>query len=327
MIIRASAPGRCGIVGNPTDIYGGSVLSCSVLQRARVTLSDADSLTLATGGHELVLRSADDFTRHNDLFDLPKAALRHLHMMDVRLRIEYDSDIPFQAGLSGSTALLAALVGALLHLKGTQFERHYFAEYVRSLELNRMNVMCGYQDAYMVTFGGLNYMEFRDKEYYRSVDEEVFATVESLPSPSPMPFILAHTGVQRMSGTVHKPLRERWEDGEDAVVSGYKRIASLGSWGKRAFLLGDWPTLGRQMSENHAIQRDLGGSGDENERLISVALEAGALGAKLAGAGRGGTIIALHPDPHSLEEALLAAGAERIMYPQATAGVTVEVVA
>ena len=52
--------------------------------------------------------------------------------------------------------------------------------------------------------------------------------------------------------------------------------------------------------------------------LIAVALRAGALGAKLAGAGQGGTIIALHPDPEALTQALAAAGAVRTM--QATPG-------
>jgi len=324
-MIRASAPGRCGIVGNPTDMYGGSVLSCSVPQRATVTLEEADTLTLVTQGQELVLRTPEDFVRHNDLFDLPKVALRHMRLTGLHLRIEYDSEIPFQAGLSGSTALLAALVAALLEYTGQRFVRHYFAEYIRYLELNRMGVVGGYQDAYMVTFGGLNYMEFRDKEYYRAVDEELFATVEPLAAHlNHIPFIVAHTGVQRVSGTVHKPLRERWLDGEPTVVESYRRIAVLGRQGKRALLLGDWETLGRLMNENHAIQRDLGGSGAQNERLIQAALEAGALSAKLAGAGHGGTIIALHPQPESLEEPLLAAGANRIIYPAPVPGVTVE---
>jgi len=325
-MIRASAPGRCGIVGNPTDMYGGSVLSCSVPCRARVTVEEADVLTLVTNGQELILRTSNDFVRRDDLFDLPKVALRYLHLMNARLRITYESDIPFQGGLSGSTALLAALVGALLEHTGQHLSRHYFAEFIRSLELNRLGVMCGYQDAYMVTFGGLNYMEFRDKEYYRSVDEEVFATVEPLASfvPPPLPLVLAHTGVQRLSGTVHKPLRQRWEDGEPEVVEGYRRIAALARQGKRALLTGDWEYLGHLMNDNHAIQRDLGGSGPENESLIKAALDAGALGAKLAGAGRGGTIIALHPDPHSLEEPLLAAGAKLIIYPEPVPGITVE---
>ena len=65
------------------------------------------------------------------------------------------------------------------------------------------------------------------------------------------------------------------------------------------------------MNENHAIQRELGGSGESNEKLIDAALEAGALGAKLAGAGDGGTIIALWLDADllPLEEALKHAGA------------------
>ena len=324
-MIRASAPGRCGIVGNPTDMYGGSVLSCSVPLRATVTLQDADTLTLATRGQEVALRSSEDFARRNDFFDLPKVVLRAMHMADTRLRIEYNTEIPYQAGMSGSTALLAALVAALFEHSGHQYPPHYFAEFIRSIELNRMGIMCGYQDAYMVTFGGINYMEFRDKEYYRSVEDELFATIEPLAAHVPtLPFILAHTGVQHMSGAVHKPLRERWEDGEPAIVEGYKRIAVLARHGKRAFLMGDWEYLGRLMNENHAIQRDLGGSGPDNERLIHAALAAGALGAKLAGAGRGGTIIALHPDPHSLEDALRAAGADRIVYPQPVPGVTVE---
>ena len=78
------------------------------------------------------------------------------------------------------------------------------------------------------------------------------------------------------------------------------------------------------MNENHAIQRDLGGSGPDNERLIAAALDAGAPGAKLAGAGHGGTIIVLHPDPQSLESPLLRAGAELVFYPQPVPGVTVE---
>jgi galactokinase/mevalonate kinase-like predicted kinase len=324
-MIRASAPGRCGIIGNPTDIYGGSVLSCSIPRRATVTLQPADALTLVTRGQELVLRSNADFVRRDDFYDLPKVVLRFLHMADARLRVEYDSDIPYQGGLSGSTALLAALVAALLEHRGQCLQRHYFAEYIRSLELNRMGIMCGYQDAYMVTFGGLNYMEFRDKEYYRPVEDELFATIEPLADHgAALPFALAHTGVQHMSGAVHKPLRERWEDGDPAVVEGYKRVAQMARQGKRAFLLHDWEQLGRLMNENHAIQRDLGGSGPANEKLIQAALDAGALGAKLAGAGHGGTIIILHPEPQSLEPALLAAGSDLIMYPMPAPGVIVE---
>jgi mevalonate kinase len=110
------------------------------------------------------------------------------------------------------------------------------------------------------------------------------------------------------------------------VVEGYERITEIARTGKKALLLEDWTLLGRLMDENHAIQRDLGGSGESNERLIAAALGAGALGAKLAGAGDGGTIIALWPWPDSsaLEEALYAAGASAIFRPEVGPGVMVE---
>ena len=68
----------------------------------------------------------------------------------------------------------------------------------------------------------------------------------------------------------------------------------------------------------------LGGSGDANERLIAAALEHGALGAKLAGAGDGGTIIALHPEPEEMIAALEAAGSERIFRPCVCRGVCLD---
>jgi galactokinase/mevalonate kinase-like predicted kinase len=330
-MIRASAPGRCGIIGNPTDMYGGSVLSCTIPQRAYVTVAPAEALILETSsGHTDVKetrlpRQRSDFRLQGDRFDIPRAVLSHLRLYDLRVRIAYTSDVPFQAGLSSSTALLAALLFALQRYQGLSYHRHHFAELARFIELNRLDIVCGYQDAYMVTFGGLNYMEFRDKEFYRHVDEEPYATIEPLPTGSnPLPFIVAHTGVERGSGTVHKPIRERWLEGEPAVVEGYRRIGRLAREGKRAFLDSDWPRLGRLMNENHAIQRDLGGSGPANERLIATALAAGTLGAKLAGAGSGGTIIALHPQPESLAPALLAAGATFILYPQPVPGVQEE---
>lgn len=179
----------------------------------------------------------------------------------------------------------------------------------------------------MCTFGGLNYMDFRGKQFYRTAEAELFATIEPLaPYVTALPFLLGYTGVQHASSAVHKPIRERWLEGEQAVVEGYRRITEIAQSGKKALLLGDWATLGRLMNENHAVQRDLGGSGESNERLIASALGAGALGAKLAGAGDGGTIIALWPwqDTTVLESALADGGASAVYKPEIVSGVTVE---
>ena len=179
----------------------------------------------------------------------------------------------------------------------------------------------------MCTFGGLNYIDFRGKQFYRDAEAELFATVEPLAAHAPqLPFVLAFTGVQHASSAVHKPLRERWLEGEAVVIQSYRRIAEIARMGKKAIIMADWPLLGHLMNENHSIQRALGGSGESNERLIAAALEAGALGAKLAGAGDGGTIIALWPWPDTtrLEEALRSANASAVYRLEVASGVMVE---
>jgi galactokinase/mevalonate kinase-like predicted kinase len=325
--VVCSAPGRAGIIGNPTDMYGGAVLSCSVDMRAHVTVTPAPHLVLETGGLECRIASRDDLRPQGDRFDVARAVLDYMRLPPLACHVRYESEIPLRSGLSGSTALVVALLQALLVWQGEYPNPYRLAERARYIELNYLKVVCGYQDAYMCTFGGLNYMDFRGKQFYREAEAELFATIEPLASyVFQLPFILGFTGVQHASGAVHKPLRERWLEGEAAVVEGYKRITEIARGGKKALLLADWTQLGRLMNENHIIQRELGGSGKVNEKLISAALEAGALGAKLAGAGHGGTIIALWPwsDATRLEEALREAGASAIYHLQVAPGATIE---
>lgn len=310
--LLCTAPGRAGIIGNPTDMYGGAVLSCSVDMRARVRIDPADKLLLETNGQTIAIHDRRDLRPRHDRFDIPRAILDYLHLPPLACRISYSSDIPMQSGMAGSTALVVAMLKAIMAWMGESSNRYRLAERARYIELNYLKVVCGYQDAYMATFGGLNYMDFRGKQYYRDVEAELFATIEPLHHHiDHLPFVLGYTGVQHSSHEVHKPLRERWLEGEPAIVHSYDRITEIARLGKKALLTKDWKLLGNLMNENHTIQRDLGGSGEANERLIQAALEAGAWGAKLAGAGSGGTIIVLWPEDDSepLRRALTEAGA------------------
>jgi len=313
--IVCSAPGRAGIIGNPTDMYGGAVLSCSVGVRARAIITADDTLTLATNNQECYITSWDDLRPRRDLFDLARAVFDYLRLPRLACRVEYASEIPLRSGMAGSTALVVAILKGLLAWQNVFPSPYRLAEMARYIELNHLKVVCGYQDAYMCSFGGLNYMDFRGKQFYREAEAELLATIEPLaPYVQRLPFVLGFTGVRHSSGAVHKPIRERWLEGEPEVVAGYERITEIARISKKALLLEDWSLLGKLMNENHAIQRSLGGSGESNERLVAAALEAGALGAKLAGAGDGGTIIALwlNEDIAPLEEALKLAGASAI---------------
>jgi galactokinase/mevalonate kinase-like predicted kinase len=186
-------------------------------------------------------------------------------------------------------------------------------------------VVCGFQDQYMTVFGGINYLDFRDKGSHIALDEQPYATIEPLADTVPqLPVILAHTGVRHHSGTVHKSVRERWLEGEPEVRTGYERIQKLARWGKEALLTGDWAKLAEAMNENQKIQHDLGASGEACDRLIEVALANGAIAGKLAGAGHGGTVLALTFEPERTIQALKAAGAGRILIPFPSPGLTVE---
>ena len=314
------------MLGNPTDGYGGSVISCSLAERATVTVRDADTMTVTIGPHACELGDRADFHLKGDPFDCVRAVLTYFRRFDLKLAIDVRTDIPVQAGLAGSTAILTSLVFALKHHWHEPIASPYLlAETVRTIELNFLEIQCGYQDQYMSVFGGLNFMDFRDKQYYRDLAHEVFATVEDLHGlVGDLPLLLAHTGKHRVSGTVLRPIRERWEDGDPDVIQGYERIGALARRGKRALIEGDWPLLARLMNENHAIQQRLGASGKINDDFINVARAGGALAAKLAGAGGGGTILALTNDPQRTRDALVAAGATQILTPAPSQGVRLE---
>ena len=79
---------------------------------------------------------------------------------------------------------------------------------MRIREIEARGVVCGYQDALMITLGGLRLMDFAGK-----------GPVEPGPAPTsrildaPLPFLLVTTGVERLSGSVHGPMVERWLKG------------------------------------------------------------------------------------------------------------------
>jgi len=333
-MIHASAPGRCGLIGNPTDMYGGSVLSCSTPERARCTLTrDTGDFVIRVSGQSQTLRTRDDLTlRPGDYLNVVRAALVALEVdpnAATPFHLAAETEIPMQAGLAGSTAILASIVGCLLAHLGLRLNPYQTAELVRQIEYDVLGIVCGFQDHYMTVFGGLNYMDFRGKNSAHTTDSETpFATIEPLASFAyDLPFVLAHTGVRHHSGSVHTSPRDRWLRGEPAVVEGYLEIALLARRGKRALLSCDWDTFASLMNRNHALVRDLGGSGEANEAMIAAALAGGATGAKLAGAGGGGTILALTHERDKTVAALRAAGAEAILFPSPQAGLTVEMAA
>jgi galactokinase/mevalonate kinase-like predicted kinase len=267
-----------------------------------------------------------DLAQAGDYLDVIRAVLGTFweELPHRRFSLSCGTQVPAQSGLAGSTSLLVALTGAVLRFIGRPLSPWEVAEQVHRIEWGVMGTACGYQDFHIEVFGGLNYMDFRRKETLGATGQEPWATIEPLlPYVPELPFLLASTGVERNSGAVHRPVRQRWEEGDPEVVEAYLRITHLAAEGKKALLRGDWPALGALMNENHAIQQSLGSSHPTCDALIDAARAAGAHGAKLAGAGNGGTIIALTTDPEALGHRLKEAGAFRLITPKPGAGLLV----
>lgn len=293
MTREASAPGRCGILGNPSDIYGGAVLSCSLAERATC---------------RLIPTQQEEPPEDPRLWDAART-----RYPEGSWRVEWRSDVPRSSGLAGSTALLAATLACL---KGGEIEdRQAFADEVRDVELKEAGIACGYQDATMAVHGGLTLMEFPGR-----TPDDATAPAKLTPIEAELPFLLISTGVQRLSGGVHGPMIARWRAGERAVVDGMREIGTLAVPGADALRRGSLGRLARAMRGNHEIVRELGGSGEPIERLIERCLEAGAMAAKLAGAGLGGTVIALTENPDRLQKALADLGYERFLRPTIAPG-------
>lgn len=318
-------------------MYGGSVISCTTKERAFVSVEDNDILEIVVEGNSRRILSPEDLIQDKGMFDAILAVIEYLSLKDPRIKITVTSRIPISSGLSGSTAIMTALVASLLEwmnindyksdektvwYKNVRKNMYLLAETVRHIELYFLKIVCGYQDAYMCAFGSLNFLDFRDKENYLSLKREPLGTVEDLSGVAPhLPIILARTGIKRVSGSVHKPVRDRWIEGDSNVVNGVHRLAHIARMSKSAVISGDWELLGEAMTENHEIVRSFGSSAEVNEKIIKTALDSGAIAAKLAGAGKGGTIIALNPEPEEMIQALIDAGASSILYPVPEDGV------
>ena len=128
-----------------------------------------------------------------------------------------------------------------------------------------------------------------------------------------LPLVAISTGIERDSGDVHGRMRPRYLEEHDAWQNTGGEMPPMvrlmsGAWetawrGKIALLAGDWETFGALMNENHRLVNEMmayccfgDGAGWANNLLIETALSNGALGAKLTGAGSGGSVFALvHP--------------------------------
>jgi len=230
--------------------------------------------------------------------------------------LSFWTEVPECSGLGGSSVFLLSLLNGLrtyYALDPTVFHDYALAELAQRLEEHEMGITCGYADRYAIQLGGLAYIDYRDKLLHEAYGREPLATYERLdPFVATPQFIVAFSGISRDSGDVHAIMRARYLDDwerrrrepafNSTILKRFRKIGETARAGKLCLLNANLEKFGRLMNENHtlidSIMRDCGfpdGAGEANNQLINAAHTAGALGAKLSGAGAGGSVLVLPP--------------------------------
>jgi galactokinase/mevalonate kinase-like predicted kinase len=255
--------------------------------------------------------------------DLLKGAVNRLHAHSAEFRVKFAqrgvristwTDVPRQSGLGGSSLFVLLTLAGLREFYDLDRQVHndyILAELTQRVEARELGITCGFADRYAPLFGGIAYIDYRGKLHHRQIDDEPYATYERLdPWVDDLPLVAISTGIERDSGDVHGRMRPRYlEEHASWVVRGGEPPDMVrfmqGAWrtawrGKVALLANDLPTFGQLMNENHQLVNEMmayccfeDGAGWANNLLIETALANGALGAKLTGAGGGGSIFAL----------------------------------
>ena len=132
---------------------------------------------------------------------------------------------------------------------------------------------------------------------------------------SPFRLVIADSGVPSSTREVVGCVRQGWQSDPQRYETLFDAIGAIARAARHLIEEGDWQSSARLMDDNQALLEELGVSSPALERLIAAARAAGALGAKLCGAGRGGAVLAA-VERHKIAavtDALRAAGAAQTM--------------
>lgn len=338
-------PARINVLGNPSDANEGAhqTISAAIDVFGGVEVKESDRFRMAItedGAETAIMESRLDCLEYGSDFDLQVAAIRTLLDYSPEFRekavkefaeLRFWTDIPRQSGLGGSTVLVLATLVALVRFYKLDPKLHHdyvLGELAQRAEELELGITCGYADRYVPLFGDIAYIDYRGKLFHDPIKDEPYCTYERLGEwVDSFPLVMCSTGVRHDSGDVHRPMRARYleefkqfkGDYETApfMVRVMKKIGDTAWKGKIALLEGDLERFGGLMDENHGLVDEMmrycgftEGAGEANNRLIEAGKKAGALGAKLTGAGGGGSVFMLaEPGQEqvvakSLEEAL-----------------------
>jgi len=237
------------------------------------------------------------------------------------INVDTESEIPSGSGLGSSAAVTVSCVAAMLARKGK-----LDAEKVARMAFEVENTVQGRASPTDTStschgFGVLVAPEKTDGFLWRIEKDKRQWNIHHCDVPK-LTFVVGYTGIHAATGPLVAKVKKLVDD-KDEARKAVDRIGEIVLEGVNATRSADKRRLGSLMNENHQLLRELGVSHPMLEKLVE-ACATKSYGAKLTGAGGGGSMIALTDEPKEVSAAIAAAGGEPIQIEVGCEGARVE---
>ena len=289
-MIITQTPLRIGLLGGGTDLpsyyleHGGRVLNCAIDKYIYVIVKQRfdDEIYVNYSKKEIVSRVAD--IEH----ELVREAML---MTGVTGGVEITTlaDIPSSgSGLGSSSAVTVGLLHALYAYTGRQVSAEELAEGACRIEIERCGKPIGKQDQYIAALGGIRDLRFGPGE---DVSHEELGLSASERVALQQQMMLFYTGITRRADNI---LAEQ-NANVSATLPQLDLLRDLAGFAVKRLRSGDVDAIGPALRESWEAKRKLasGVSNSQVDGAVTRALEAGASGVKLTGAGGGGFLVVL----------------------------------
>lgn len=290
--IITRAPMRVTLGGGGTDVLwysrlkGGAWISAAIDKYVYVTLSHSEN------PEEFRIVLPDEILTADSIDGIENQVVRTcFEVSGIKRGVEIyvKSDASGRSGLGGSGALEVALLNALLNLGIRPVSKFRLGQLAASVEIEKLRMPVGPQDQMISALGGIQYFEMDKSGNIKAtplnISEETVANLEEN-------LLYFRTGIQRDTAAVLGDQKQKTEKEESKaeMISALDDIKELGGMVKTFLEQGKPDDFGQTLHEHWLIKKKLSNkvSNGQIDQWYEAAMNAGALGGKIMGAGGGG---------------------------------------
>ena len=242
-----------------------------------------------------------------------RECLQLVGVQDPHIEIASMADIPSGTGLGSSGSFTTALLKALHGHKRNLIHPRELAEQACHVEIDILKEPIGKQDQYIAAYGGLTCFQFLPNGHVEAkplkVDQETLYNLEDN-------LLLFFTGYSRSASAILKDQDSKSRTSDKEMTDNLHFVKELGYQSQEALEVGDLHKFGELMNVHweHKKKRSGGMSNPDIDRWYNLAMENGALGGKVIGAGGGGFLMFYAEDKLKLRHALTQAGLREVRF-------------